>query len=145
MYDDAVRQSIIDDEHLKLLSLGYMVSAGISAFFSLFGLMYVFMGAMISRMPASQKSGPPPAFVGWLFAGIGLAFFLAMIALALLKFKVAKSIKQRRSRAFCLVLAGISCLGVPYGTVLGVFTFIVLGRESVARLFEPRTPSPPAA
>jgi hypothetical protein len=38
------RQSIIDEEHLKLLSLGYMISAATSAFFSLFGLMYVAMG-----------------------------------------------------------------------------------------------------
>ena len=142
MSDDSLRQSIIDEEHLKLLSLGYMISAGISAFFSLFGLMYIFMGAMmgeISRMSPSPKSEPPPAFVGWLFAGIGLAFFLGFLALGLLKFKVATSIKRRQSRTFCLVLAAISCLEMPYGTVLGVFTFMVLGRESVSRLFVPRT------
>jgi hypothetical protein len=148
VYDDSVRQTIIDEEHLKLLSLGYMISAGVSAFFSLFGLMYVFMGAMfgaIARMPASRNGQAPPQFVGWLLAGIGVAFFLVFLVLALLKFRVGASIKKRQSKTFCLVLAAISCLEVPYGTVLGVFTFMVLGRESVVRLFEPRPASIPAA
>ncbi len=148
MIGDAVRQSVIDEEHLKLLSLGYMISAGISAAFSLFGLMYAFMGAMfgaIARMPASPKGEPPPPFVGWLFMGFGLAFFVALIAFALLKYKVAMSIKRRQSRTFCLVLAAISCLEMPYGTVLGVFTFIVLGRDSVARQFEPHKIPVPVA
>src|SRR5579864_515766 len=55
------------------------------------------------------------------------------------------SIKQRRSRTFYLVLAAISCLEMPYGTVLGVFTFIVLGRDSIARQFEPHKIPVPAA
>ncbi|HLV93746.1 MAG TPA: hypothetical protein VKS44_01030, partial [Candidatus Acidoferrales bacterium] len=141
-------QSVIDEEHLKLLSLGYMISAGISAAFSLFGLMYAFMGAMfgaIARMPTSPKDEPPPPFVGWLLMGFGLAVFIGFLTLGLLKYKVAISIKQRRSRTFCLVLAAISCLEMPYGTALGVFTFIVLGRDSIARQFEPHKIPVPAA
>jgi len=34
-----------------------------------------------------------------------------------------------------MVMAGISCLEVPYGTVLGALSFVVLGRESVVQLF----------
>lgn len=148
MIDDSIRQSTIDEEHLKLLSLGYMISAGISAVFSLFGLMYAFMGAMftaIARMPASQQGEPPPPFVGWVLGGFGLAFFIGFLTLGLLKYKAAVAIKQKRSRTFCLVLAAISCLEMPYGTVLGVFTFIVLGRDSIARQFEPHRIPVPAA
>jgi hypothetical protein len=32
-------------------------------------------------------------------------------------------------------LAAISCLEMPYGTALGVFTLMVLSRPSVQRLF----------
>jgi hypothetical protein len=135
------RQSIIDEEHLKLLSLGYMISAATSAFFSLFGLMYVAMGfamsAVIAHAPgvAAKPNQMPPAFIGHVFAGIGFAFFTAMIVLAAAKLKAAFCIRGRRSRTFCMVMAGISCLEVPYGTVLGALSFIVLGRESVAQLF----------
>ena len=147
MSEDDTRQSIIDEEHLKLLSLGYMVSAGITAFFSLFGLMYVFMGIMMSSFfshmseTAANAGEQPPAFIGLVFACIGLAIFLCMIAMAVAKFLVARYIKRRKSRIFCMVVAGISCLEIPYGTFLGILTFVVLERASVARLFSSETAS----
>jgi hypothetical protein len=45
-----------------------------------------------------------------------------------------------------LVVAGITCFWVPYGTVLGVATFLVLLRPSVAGLFgdsRAAAPQPP--
>ena len=37
---------------------------------------------------------------------------------------------------FSLVVAGLNCMGFPFATVLGVFTFLVLLRESVVELYE---------
>lgn len=143
MSDEIVRQAIIDEEHLKLLSLGYLVSGGFAAMFSLFGLLYVFMGVIMSltfsHIPqtAGKAGDLPPTFIGWIFGGIGLVIFLLMITMAAAKFWVALSIRRRKSRTFCMVVAGIGCLEFPYGILLGVLTFIVLGRDSVARLFTP--------
>jgi len=57
---EETRQSIIDEEHLKMLSLGYVVSAAVSAFFSLFGLLYVFLGIMmrtvLSHLPQTSAN-----------------------------------------------------------------------------------------
>ncbi len=142
MSEGLIRQSVIDEEHLKLLSLGYMISAATTAFFSLFGLMYLFMGVVISAAiahkpeVATNTGQEPPAFLGWIFAGIGLGIFLVMIILAAAKLRAAFCIKNRKTRTFCMVMAGISCLEIPYGTVLGVLTFMVLGRISVVRLFD---------
>jgi hypothetical protein len=144
-------QAIIDGEHLKLLSIGYMISAGFNAFFMLFGLFYVFMGVVASEMirlsPATNAhpGQPPPAFFGWIFAGIGLALFAIGLTFAILKFRAASNLKHRRSRIFCMVVAGLTCLEFPYGTALGVFTFIALGRESVVRLFETNAAPQPQA
>jgi hypothetical protein len=41
-----------------------------------------------------------------------------------------------------MVIAIITCLSVPLGTALGVFTLIVLARPSVKQLFERRTAGP---
>ena len=150
MTDAISRQSIVDDEHLKLLSIGYMISAGFSAFVGLFGFFYVFMGIMMAEVfrhaPElnAKPDQPPPAFIGWIFAGIGIVFIVVSLTLAILKFLVASSIKHRKSRVFCMVVAGITCLGFPYGTALGVMTFIALGRESVVRLFDSGVASQPA-
>ncbi len=146
MTDDPIRQSIVDEEHIKLLSLGYMVSGGFSALFSLFGLFYVFMGAMMStvfsRMPQTEDKANqmPPQFIGWIFGAIGLAFLIFSVSFAILKFLAGSRLKQRRSRIFCMVVAGFTCLEFPYGTFLGVMTFIVLDRQSVIRLFSSPIP-----
>jgi len=42
------------------------------------------------------------------------------------------------------VMAGIECLFMPFGTVLGVFTILVLVRESVKPLFGVNLPTAPA-
>jgi len=144
MSEDQLRQAIVDQEHLKLLSIAYLVSSGMSAFFSLFGLLYAFMGVFITaamaRAPAAPGQGPPPEFMGWFFGLFGFSMFLVMVTFAALKFLAYRRLKQRRSRILCMVVAGLSCVGVPYGTLLGVFTFIVLARPSVAKLFEVAPP-----
>lgn len=138
--DQHEQQEIIDAEHLKLLRVGYFVSGGFTAFFSMFGLLYAGMGfmmtAVISSSQQAQKpeSGPPEA-IGWFFGILGSIMFLALASIAVMKFIAARRLKQRKSRSFCMLVAGISCLGIPYGTVLGVLTFMVLGRESVKALF----------
>lgn len=135
------RQTVVDEEHLKLLSYGFLFSGVMTSLFSLLGLFYAGLGlAMSTFLSAAARSGSraetlPPESVGAVLGIFGLVFFLLAIGLAIAKFVAASSIRRRRSRTFCLVVAGISCFGIPYGTVLGVCTFMVLGRDSVVRLF----------
>ncbi|HTS13805.1 MAG TPA: hypothetical protein VMH00_16920 [Candidatus Limnocylindrales bacterium] len=149
MPEELDRQALIDTEHLKLLSLGYMIAGGVSALFSLIGLFYAFMGlvvgATIAHVPASGNNSPPPAFIGWIFGAIGLGIFFLLVVFAILKFRAAVCLRNRTSRVFCMVVAAISCLEFPYGTALGVLTFIVLGRDSVIRTFRRPGVSSPVA
>lgn len=138
---EALRQTIVDEEHLRMLTLGYYVSAGMCLLFSLFGGLYMVLGLMFTfafrNLPAQPPNSAPPPEMGWVFFGMGAILFGAMVTLAILKFLTARRLKARASRTFCLVLAGISCLEVPYGTTLGVLTFVVLTRDSVKALFSP--------
>ncbi len=135
------RQAIVDGEHLKLLYWGYIISGAFTAIFSVLGLFYAAMGGLMgiaiaqSAEAASKSGGSPPAFVGALLAAFGLAFFVVGATVTILKFVTARNLSRRKSRTFCMVIAGLTCLGIPYGTLLGIMTFIVLGRESVAKLF----------
>ena len=134
------RQAIVDGEHLRALSICYFVSAGMNALASLLGLLYAFMGffltAALSQMSSERHEPLAADFFGVFFGLLGLGLFMAFAVLAALKVVVARRLPQRRSRTFCLFVAGVSCLGIPYGTVLGVFTFLVLSRPSVVRLFD---------
>ena len=67
--------------------------------------------------------------MGLIFAAFGLAFFLGMITIGVLNLCTAHYLKRRKARTFCMVVAGLGCILIPYGTLLGVFTLIVLGRD----------------
>lgn len=132
--DAGTAQDIIDNEHLRLLRIGFFISAAQTAIFIPVGLLYAGMGVMFSQLPTG--AAPPPSFVSWLFGLIGAGFAGFAAVGATLKLLTAIRLKERRSRVMCLIAAGLSCMEIPYGTVLGIWTFMVLGRASVRRQFE---------
>jgi hypothetical protein len=144
MPEETERQAILDEEHLKLLSWGYMVSGGMAAMVSLFALLYLIIGLGMAvafskvDQSAAKPGEMPPVFIGYFLCAIGLGLFLTMVAVAIVKFLAARNLMRRKGKTFCMVIAAITCLEFPYGTFLGVVTFIVLARQSVARLFEPK-------
>ncbi|HEX6764513.1 MAG TPA: hypothetical protein VF103_03525 [Polyangiaceae bacterium] len=126
---------MLDGEHLRLLRIGYFISAGYTALFVPFGLVYAGMGVLMSHLPGAG-SAAPPALVSWVMGLFGGVFATFAIVGATLKLLAAIRLKERRSRVLCLVAAAFTCLEVPWGTALGVMTFMVLSRPSVRRLFE---------
>lgn len=140
------RQQVLDEEHLRLLRISYFVMGGVSVFMGAFGILHVFMGAiMVAAIPAAPAvpGQPPLEFIGWFFAVFGLLFVIFEGTYAALAFLTARNLRLRRSRTLCLVTAGLSYLHIPFGTLLGVFTFSVLRRSGVLPLFgQPSTQSP---
>jgi hypothetical protein len=128
-------QDIVDNEHLRLLRIGFFISAAQTAIFIPFGLLYAGMGLMFSQLPTSG-SPPAPAFVSWFMGLFGAGFAGLAAVAATLKLLTGIRLKERRSRVMCLIAAGLACVEMPYGTLLGIWTFMVLGRASVRRQFE---------
>lgn len=146
MVTEIERQAIVDEEHLRLLPVFYWVLGGVDIFVSLYGLIYIGMGIMFATVPmepSGLQGEPPPSFFGWFMFAIGAGFMLAFGLSAALRIATGFWIKNRRHRTLCLVSAGISCLSMPFGTVVGVFTFLALLRPSVAALFTPRSDAGP--
>lgn len=77
----------------------------------------------------------PFAFFGWFFVIIASVFILFGLTLACLVFATARCLARRKHHLFCVVMAGVECIFMPFGTVLGVFTLMVLVRPSVKELF----------
>ena len=98
--------------------------------------MGVFFGAAMASAEASRHGdGPPAALFGGIFVGIGLVLVLIFSTLSFLIFKVGRNLSRYQSHTFCMVVAGIICLWIPLGTILGIFTLIVLSRDSVKAIF----------
>jgi len=134
-----------DDQHLKLLAIFHYVVGGLTALFSLFGLFHLIFGLVMILIPETlePKGQPPPAFIGWMFAIIGGVFITVGWILAAFIVTTGQFLAKHKHYLFCLVMAGIECMLMPFGTVLGVFTIIVLMRESVKQQFSANhTPEP---
>ncbi len=129
-----------DEEHLRLLSIFHYVVAGLAALFSLFPLLDCAIGGFLlyaAHHPAGLQNNqePPPAILGWIFIVMGALFFVAGLAMAICIMIAGRSISCRKRYWFAFVVACVECIFMPFGTILGVFTLIVLTRESIKRLF----------
>jgi hypothetical protein len=128
-----------DKEHLQLLAIFHYVVAGLAALFSFFPLLYTTVGAIFifAARHGTAKPGEdlPPEFLGWIFTVLGALLFLIGIAMAICILIAGRSLALRKRYSFAFVMACIECLFIPFGTILGVFTIVVLSRESVRALF----------
>jgi hypothetical protein len=123
-----------DGEHLRLLSVFHYVLGGVTAFFGCFPIIYLAVGiaALTGRMEV--HGGPPEAF-GWLFVAVGATLITLAWGLAAAMVLCGRNLVVRRAYMYCLIVAGVECVLMPIGTVLGVFSIIVLMRPSVRRAF----------
>ena len=123
-----------DREHLRLLSIVHYVLAGLAALFSLFPVIHLVFG--IALLSGRLDRGDPDArVVGGFLTLLAVVMILFGFTLAACLAYAGRCLAQRKHYIFCLVVAGIACLFAPLGTVLGVFTLVVLMRDSVAAAF----------
>ncbi|MBN2119472.1 MAG: hypothetical protein JW734_00265 [Candidatus Omnitrophica bacterium] len=132
-----------DQERLKTLSVFHYIVGVMYALFSFLPLIHVILGIIMLVAPESMKgnSGPPPAAAGWVFVFIGGFFILVGWCFALSLILAGRFLIRRKNYLFCMIVAGVSCLFVPIGTILGIFTLINLSKESVKELFKPKASS----
>jgi hypothetical protein len=139
-------QRKIDADHLKLLSVFHFVGAGLAVLSLLFlAAHFAVMHVVFTNPKMWQNPGgvaPPPEFFG-IFKWFYLIFGLWFAASGILNILSGLFLRARKQQTFSMVVAGINCLHIPIGTVLGVFTLIVLMRDSVRELYEtPPNPKP---
>jgi len=131
-----------DIQHLRLLSMFHYILAGLGALCACFPVVHLVFG--LALLVAPEALGEPDGhemppvmatLMGVMFTVIPLLFILLGWSLAVGLAFAGRFLAQRRHYTYCLVMAGISCMFTPLGTVLGIFTIIVLMRPSVKQLF----------
>jgi ABC-type Fe3+ transport system permease subunit len=135
-------------DDLRLLSIFHWVLAALAALFSAFPVLYIVMGVLVLQGRFDDRN-PPPEFLGWMMVAMGIAFTVAGLCYAALVAYAGRCVGRTRHWTFVIVIAALSCAFFPFGTVLGVFTIIVLSKPEVKALFQPQampagtTPAPP--
>jgi ribosomal protein S18 acetylase RimI-like enzyme len=129
-----------DLDHLRLLAIFHFIVAALSIVgLGLLFLHYSFMHSIMANPEVwkNQKNGaPPPEQIMEIFKWFCLFFGAVLIASGVANLLSGWFIQKKRHRLFSLIIAGLNCLHFPFGTVLGVFTFAVLLRDSVRELYE---------
>lgn len=126
-----------DEDHLKLLSIFHYVLAGITALFSCLPFIHLIMGIIFLAAPPDENAtdAAMQKTFGWMFILIPAVLIVCGWTLAGFIAMAGRYIAQRRRRMFCLVVGAIECIIMPVGTILGVFTIILLIKEPVMAAF----------
>ncbi len=149
-------------EHLRILSIFHFVVGGIGYLVSLFPVIHLVFGITFllvpERMPgmappipsseALESPGPagpspvqPPGDVfparlfGLLFTIVPAILIVSGLVVSTLIVVAGRRLAAHRSHTYCLVVAGIECLFMPFGTVLGVFTILTLLKPEARQCF----------
>jgi|SRR5579864_694654 len=126
-----------DLEQLRLQTIFHYVVAALEGFLALFPVIHLVLGiAVVTGRLGANHGGPPiPALFGWLFIFFAGTMMILCSALAICIFLAGRFLVRRPHYLFCLIAAGVECTFMPFGTILGVFTIIVLQRPAVKALF----------
>jgi hypothetical protein len=133
--------------NLNILSIFHYVFAGITGLTACFPIFHLIMGlTMLFGDFYPQEVSPEMPFP---FEVFGLMFTIIPAAIILLgwAFAIAAAISgyflsKRRNYNYCLIIAGISCVFMPFGTILGVFTLVELLKDDVKALFSQNLAQP---
>jgi hypothetical protein len=130
-------REIIDNEHLRVLSIVHYIWGGLCALMSCILIIHFVIGLIIATAPqvfGGPGQGPPP-FVGLLMSAFAGCFMLLGWLFGGLTIYSGVCMKNRKHRTLSLVMAVVNCPSIPFGTAVGIFTLIVLSRESVKKLY----------
>lgn len=140
-------------ERLHLLSIFYFVMAGFLVLGVLGSAGMATIGASLSSMdldtltqPQPGMRGPPDEFIrvwkmqmkmlGAMYFYGGIIIALVEALLAALTVYAGLSLRKLENRTFVMVMAGVLCVIFPFGTILGIFSLIVLVKSEATSLFE---------
>jgi hypothetical protein len=130
-----------DLEHLKLLGIFHYIWGALSLIGGIFiGGYFLVIGIILMNNPptstSSEDSGTAGA-VGGILIAVGVVLFLVVVVYGILTLMAGgKYRKHQGGYWFCFILAIVTLVigGIP-GIVPGIFSLIVLSRESVKVLF----------
>src|ERR1700761_8818665 len=137
---------LITSHDLRLLSIGYYIQGGIAAFYTLLMLGYsAFATAILANInkvaAESSQQQVPPALLSIISILLAILLGLACIYTVCM-FLAGYWLPRFRNKVFIQIIGALNCLAIPYGTVLGIFTLMVLQRPSAKQFFAAGTPPP---
>ena len=154
-----VEEQIIMRERLRLLALGYYVKGAVGAVFISFFLLHFCLFLGMSFIPESSWNAPsksvttvqsssvlpspppgpanqgPPVIVFRILAAVIGVIILVGWTFGALTIYAGRCVQKRQHRVLIYVMAGLNCALIPWGTLLGIATFMLLQSPACQEAF----------
>lgn len=126
-------------DRLRLLGILHLVlGIPLFGFYSVPILYRLFGSGADEAGPATRNHASPEAAVMQVFVDLGIGVALMLCTLAVAIMAAGWCLLRRRYRRFCIGVAAVECIAVPIGTVLGVWSLVVLLRAKTRAVFAAR-------
>ena len=128
--------SVKDEAQLRLIAMWYYVFALLQTLLALGTFIFAIAAISLSAGWIQESVWlPPRTLVGEvILPWLGSAAFVG--AVASLSLLAARRVSKRRSHSLCLFASVANLLFVPWGTLLGLYSIVVLKRPSVSAVFD---------
>ena len=154
-----MEEQIIVRERLRLLAIGFYVKGAVGTIFVSFLLFHFVFMLGFSFMPESAWNPPPksattvqslsvtpspsprpvnpgpPVIMFRIFAGVIGVIILLGWTFGGLTIYAGRCVQKRTNRLFILIMGGLNCALIPWGTLLGVATFMLMQTPVARREF----------
>lgn len=125
-----------DLDHLRTLAICHFIYGGLQLLGMLAGGVIIGLGMLVMSLPPPPGSGMTMTTVGWFYI-MGIFTIVFSLIDGTLTLIAGFDLRKRKRWTLTFTMAIVNAvMGFPLGTVLGVFTIIVLIRPSVKDLYE---------
>lgn len=131
--------STTDRDTLHLLSIFHYIMAGIITLLACIPLIQLALGITMTVGGITEKV-LPLGFLGAVFTIVTGLVILVGLGIAVLVFLAGKNLDRQTRYQVCLFGAGVLCIFIPFGTILGIVTLVTLQDDSVKELFNRNEP-----
>jgi hypothetical protein len=129
-----------DIRYLNMIATLHVLVGLVAGLFSCLPLINLSMGvSMLSDIPkmiVQDITFSPFALLPIIFTLLPILIVIVGWMLAIAISLNGYYIKNRQWHTYCLVIGGIETIFMPFGTVLGVFTIILLTKPDIKKLFD---------
>ena len=119
--------------HIKVIAVLFIVFGAIGLLFAMFSS--VIFGVLASIVGASQDSGAPVGVAVLGFTGMALTIFLILVSIPYIICGWGMLTLRPWSRILGIILAAISLVRFPIGTIFGIYALIILFNKETEALF----------
>lgn len=118
--------------YLDILAVFHYVNGGLAAIFTLAAL--GFLGIGLGAATGWGDNWQPEA--GCSLLAVMILVLILLGGYAVLNLLAGRAIQTRNGYVVCLLTSAVNCLNIPLGTLLGIFTLVLLADPEVRPLFE---------